>query len=212
MSDEQPQLKRTEVPIRPVGDDVPAYRVEQVARYKPKRTKAVIRPDTPDLIAFLNSIAAIDPAAMHALLLLRVPCNEALADHPTAQVRSDERGASISLLGLLNGYCGAHDDGLNKGCGPVAAVYEDSKFKGFTELGAEGADDLVRKAIEDQLIRNGVASLHNLEHRGCDKTNILTDPLYRSFFATMLRKALRQASAKNEPVIRSLLKRVAPEK
>ena len=45
-----------------------------------------MRVETDRLIAFLNSLIEIDPYAMAELLTLRVPCNQAMADHPTVQV------------------------------------------------------------------------------------------------------------------------------
>lgn len=59
-----------------------------------------------DVLAVLNSAFAADPAAIHALVANRVPCNSALADHPTVVVDSAPIGASnfnLGMLGLLNG-------------------------------------------------------------------------------------------------------------
>lgn len=57
------------------------------------------------LVKCLNEYFQIDPEAIKALFAHRVPVNEALADHPTVQVRVDER-ATVSILGLLNGVIG----------------------------------------------------------------------------------------------------------
>lgn len=55
----------------------------------------------------LNEAYAADPAAMHAMVNLRVPCNDALADHPTIQVGanqfSDALRFDVGIVGILNG-------------------------------------------------------------------------------------------------------------
>lgn len=100
-----------------------------------------IRPDTDDLIAFLNSLTAIDPVAMGELMAARVPCNEAMANHPTVQVVAGGADGNVGkhagesavpagefrvgFLGILNGYAGAFDEGPRKGWGPISAVVED---------------------------------------------------------------------------------------
>jgi len=64
-------------------------------------------------IAFLNELKDADPQAVKALIETRVPCNDALANHPTVQVqaREDETGYAVGLLGVLNGLIGADTDG-----------------------------------------------------------------------------------------------------
>ncbi len=58
-------------------------------------------------IDVMNEAFAADPAAIHALLINRVPCNQALTDHPTIQVDTTLFIAanlhSVGLLGILNG-------------------------------------------------------------------------------------------------------------
>ncbi len=112
-----------------------------------------IRADVDDLIAFLNSVAAMDPVAMGKLVGYRVPCNDAIRDHATIQVGpAQERGPAggllhlaapefaalapdapvVGLLGILNGYAGTYDDGSRKGWGPIAAIVEDDgRVTGF---------------------------------------------------------------------------------
>lgn len=59
----------------------------------------------------LNSAYDADPAAIHALLCNRVPCNQELADHPSIVVvenkATPDPGYTVGLLGILNGICGA---------------------------------------------------------------------------------------------------------
>jgi len=58
-------------------------------------------------ITVLNEAYDADPAAIHALLLNRIPCNEKLANHPTIQVTEEtvpkQTYYSVGVLGLLNG-------------------------------------------------------------------------------------------------------------
>lgn len=104
-----------------------------------------IRPETDDLIAFLNELAALDPVFMGRLLSARLPCNDAILNHPSVQasVAKDYRAAKYAhnrpsgiddmpdnqgiagVLGVLNGFCGTFDDGPRKAWGPIAAVIED---------------------------------------------------------------------------------------
>ena len=72
-------------------------------------------------IGILNSMVDADPQAMAQLCETRVPCNDAMADHPTVQV-TDE---GVGMLGVLNGLFGTIPDGEFKGWGHITAVYED---------------------------------------------------------------------------------------
>jgi hypothetical protein len=65
---------------------------------------------TGEQLAFrLNQILAVDRHALQELCAQQVPCNEALAQHPTVQVRVGDgrllpNGAyRLSVIGLLNG-------------------------------------------------------------------------------------------------------------
>lgn len=58
------------------------------------------------IAALLNEALLMDPEAVTALLNSRVPCNNALANHPTIQVAvepGEEIEYSLGLVGLLNG-------------------------------------------------------------------------------------------------------------
>ncbi len=92
----------------------------------------MIRPDTDDLIAFLNSLVAIDAAAIHTLVEARVTCNTKLADHRSVQaVQVDVGVYNVGLLGILNGYCGTVDAGKHVGWGPITAVYVHGRLVRF---------------------------------------------------------------------------------
>lgn len=83
---------------------------------------------TPEhIVDILNSAFKADPAAITSLFINRVPCNNALAEHPTIIV-GDMHGYVVGLTGLLNGLFPLRDDGL----GWIAAKYENNKFAGFT--------------------------------------------------------------------------------
>lgn len=58
------------------------------------------------IIETLNDCFKLDPEACNALLNSRVPCNMALAKHPTIQVLCDENyeNPTVGLLGILNGF------------------------------------------------------------------------------------------------------------
>ncbi len=59
-----------------------------------------------ELVEFLNGLLAIDRDAIQKLILTRVPCNNALADHPNVQIwaPSKDDPATVGLLGILNGF------------------------------------------------------------------------------------------------------------
>ena len=90
-------------------------------------------------VAILNELVTCDPVAMHALVEQRVPCNQALENHPTAQVGEHEGQVRIGLLGVLNALFGALDAKAGKfaGWGIIAAEYDDDgtlvKFKLLVE-------------------------------------------------------------------------------
>lgn len=71
------------------------------------------------MIKFLNGLVALDPRAMHQIVETRVPCNQALADHTTVQVRERDGHFAVGILGILNGFVGTDTDGW----GFVCAVY-----------------------------------------------------------------------------------------
>lgn len=83
-----------------------------------------------DIVRLLNDAAALDQDAMRHLIEQRVPCNTALADHPTIQVGSTpDGGAEVGLLGIVNGIA-AMLGGL------VASKWsdQDGSFMGFCSL------------------------------------------------------------------------------
>lgn len=63
------------------------------------------------IISTLNEIHAQDPSVLAALIENRVPCNDALSEHPTVQVeyrdpKDPDMGCKVGFLGILNGVLG----------------------------------------------------------------------------------------------------------
>lgn len=88
-------------------------------------------------LSHLNDAFQRDPAAIHALVCNRVPCNDALMQHPTVVVQGSRVGVpgySIGALGLVNGVLTA------AGLPRVAAKFTDgpsSQFLGFCAVGPD---------------------------------------------------------------------------
>ena len=81
-----------------------------------------------EVIAVLNEMIALDKPATAALVANRVPCNEALADHPTILVNAQNGGFDVGLVGVLNGLFGPPDA---QG-GPICYEFEDGNLVRFT--------------------------------------------------------------------------------
>jgi hypothetical protein len=104
-----------------------------------------LRPDTDDMINFLNSLLVYDRHFVQELVALRVPCNEQIANHPSVQavggadtdgfIRKGEYRCGV--LGILNGYCGAIDYGEYVGWGPIAAIYDQGLLVKFIRTDSE---------------------------------------------------------------------------
>lgn len=80
-----------------------------------------------DAIQFLNELLRMDRAAIAALVINRVPCNEALANHKSVQVATLNDGYLVGMLGILNGLFGVDEAGF----GPIAAVYDGENLSKF---------------------------------------------------------------------------------
>ena len=78
-----------------------------------------------DAIAYLNELIELDRPAIAALIANRVPCNQVLADHPTAQCGARHGGFTIGMLGVLNGLFGVDDDKR----GYITFVFEDGNLQ-----------------------------------------------------------------------------------
>jgi hypothetical protein len=92
-----------------------------------------IRPDTDELIAYLNNLLQVDPSLIHQLVITRFACNTKMTEHPTVQVYPMEGEWAVGLLGILNGYCGVYDDGPRQGYGPISVLMStEGGVVGFT--------------------------------------------------------------------------------
>ncbi len=62
-------------------------------------------PTAEAFLCTLNGAFVADPATIHALVCVHVPCNLALADDPFVQVCENEScgGYNVGVLGILNG-------------------------------------------------------------------------------------------------------------
>ncbi len=97
-------------------------------------------------LRILNEAYAADSAAMHALIVNRVPCNRPLADHPTIQVETNAvatgESFAVGMLGVINGICEAATGKR------VAVMFSEpdaetkrSKIVGFTEYSPNEKDE-----------------------------------------------------------------------
>ena len=80
------------------------------------------------IVELLNEALTLDPVAVSALCVYRVPCSVGLADHPKIQVL--QLGAQslaqyeVGMLGILNGLTGVD----SKGRGAIAAEFRVDAF------------------------------------------------------------------------------------
>lgn len=78
------------------------------------------------IVRRLNEALELDPMAISAICTNRVPCNLALAEHPTIEVAKEHAGYSLGLIGLLNGVC----RNFAESYGPIASVIDEEKLVG----------------------------------------------------------------------------------
>jgi hypothetical protein len=69
-----------------------------------------------DACALLNELLKLDPDCVYALVMNRIPCNEALLNHPTVMVQQYKSSSAVGLLGILNGLFGVREDGFGAIC------------------------------------------------------------------------------------------------
>ncbi len=81
------------------------------------------------VVATLERLRVLDPAAMEALVRARVPCGPAFGDAPDVQVGvcdGTDGHLEVGVLGVLNAICGSYDDGPRERWGAVAAKFSES--------------------------------------------------------------------------------------
>ena len=90
----------------------------------------------------LNEALAADPAAIHALIINRVPCNSQLADHQDIVVESNDHHSFVDMLGILTGICGADHNLLR---GAIACRFDPSGHHGMPNLVQFYVPDVIRQ-------------------------------------------------------------------
>jgi hypothetical protein len=93
-----------------------------------------------EVIDYLNELIETDRPAMAALIANRVPCNPAMANHPTVQVQAQHGGYLVGMLGILNGLFGTFEDGW----GPIVFVFKDGNLLGVEESGRFEAEKMLK--------------------------------------------------------------------
>lgn len=106
-------------------------RDDLLARLRERAAKMETGENVDQVVAFLNSLVALDREAMDRLVETRVQCNKDLADHPTVQVMEDDEGnAVVGVLGIINGIIGTQPEWAHKpGYGYIAANFDDKSGK-----------------------------------------------------------------------------------
>ncbi len=63
---------------------------------------------TQQIVDLFNELHGLDPDFLLPLIETRLPCNQAIADHPTVVVDGDDVGGPwrVGLLGILEGIAG----------------------------------------------------------------------------------------------------------
>ena len=87
-----------------------------------EQLRHAVNPQT--VVDILNHALSVDHRAMQGLFEVRIQCTEALANHPTIQVATENvddpaMRHSVGLLGILNGLFGVD----SKGYGPISCVF-----------------------------------------------------------------------------------------
>jgi hypothetical protein len=101
-------------------------------------------------VCYLNSLLELDRNAIGCLIAHRVPVNDQLANHPTANVARQHKAYNLPLLGFINGMFGIDSCGR----GPIGAAFdfeEGAHFNGLSYFSlnpeyewADSVDDPIR--------------------------------------------------------------------
>lgn len=83
-----------------------------------------------DIISLLNELIELDRPAIAALIVNRVPCNSALADHPTVQCGSQHGGYHVGLLGIINGMFDVDEQSW----GPIRCEFSECDLLRFSRV------------------------------------------------------------------------------
>ena len=99
------------------------------------------RKDIQRAIDLLNEIHRLDSSVLPALIDYRVPCNDAVAEHPTVQVSPDNK---VGLLGIINGIFGTNKNGWGFIAAEFTEPEQGHELKGFRYI-EEGWKPKVQK-------------------------------------------------------------------
>lgn len=94
------------------------------------------------IVDLLNAALAADPAAVHTLVINRVPCNSQLADHPDISVESNDHHSFVNMVGILNGICGVDYKFMRN---TIACRLDPSGHQGMPNLVQFYVPDEIRK-------------------------------------------------------------------
>lgn len=127
----------------------------------------------------LNAAFANDPSAIHALIVNRVPCNQALVDHPFIIVEASpvlaNKNYQVGALGLINGILTAN--GLPR----VAVMFQDvpgeeqKRIVGFCEYKPPEAATADRK--QDANFREQYSADKERRYELLDRHHVTGPPL-----------------------------------
>lgn len=87
------------------------------------------------IINIMNEALELDRNAVEELISTRVSCNEALSAHKSIQVKKEQDGYSLGVLGLLNGIGGIRSNSWGHIC---VIINEDGSIVRFDFLKQSG--------------------------------------------------------------------------
>lgn len=93
----------------------------------------------------LNDALQLDPEAITYLMDARVPCNDAMGQHPTIQVGCQGGECRVGLLGVLNGLFGLDDQ---TGWGAIVAEMDGERVTRFV-LSTQASELMMLETAED---------------------------------------------------------------
>lgn len=80
------------------------------------------------VINTLNELSTADPEAWVKLMEHRVPCNDAIINHPTVQTLKTEYGHTVGLFGVINSLFPVFNDQELTNYGQISAKMVQGKL------------------------------------------------------------------------------------
>jgi hypothetical protein len=133
----------------------------------------------------LNSAQQADAGALHCLMAMRVPTNEALLDHPDIIVRKEEVAPYFSLgpMGVINGIltaAGLPRISIQFFASPTEKSADGKnplvRFVGFSLVPEEHQPDDIRKEMEEKELAAAVAPLPTADQKLWEIIGVLMSP------------------------------------